>query len=473
MSLLRTQSRFRPWPLKSDGTDAPLWTPLSTIAFRMNSIPLLTRGNLANYVPALALTAYGTFTTNGTLETSKRIRYEDLTYALYGSFDLQGAWHGRPLAAQHVRGATARLWEHISLGYQSGSRHQAGQRVSSAAEAFRHTIYLPLSHALGRNGARYTSQLALLYQDAHLEINTPANTQTAGNFPSGVSITLGPVNLRCSAILMPEPSLRLAPGVEWLELQQGGAAAGSDSVDLESLGMATALEGVEPGAGIDTMLALSFREGLAGSYLMSDLSRFSCPFTDCTQTQHLDPYVNMLEQVSSMGQRPRDGQVENGPSAAAPSDNGNLLDRSGFPYGYDDLANADYGNGGNGSKLPDSLLVFPIIISPPDLQVSKLQKFEGTSTYYRTIAAVQASTIDRTLVHQYKSWTPQKHEDFRQLLIASKLAAAVLGTVNIVPRAKRDDAGEPMSTDRARFFPVEYMDAAKVNTPAAAAKPAA
>jgi hypothetical protein len=439
------------WPLKGDQGEAPPWTAQDTITFNLNNIPLLTRGNLANYVPALCLTAYGVCHTAG--DDVERVTWEDLTFALYDSFDLQGAWHGRPLAAQHTRGATARIWETVSMGYQPGSRRIRGIRASSANQAFRHTLYLPLSHALGKNGTRYSSQLALCYKDAHLEINTPDNGMPLVTSRAGEpdDLTIGSVQIRCSAVLLPEASLRIAPGVEWLELQSKGAATGSDSVDLDSLGNTTALEGVEPGAGIDTMLALCNVEGLEGSFVADTLSQFSCPFTDQTQTRHLDGFVQMLEQVTNKGQRPRDGEVitETGAVTVTGRDN----DMSGFPYGF---------TGGvpttGGTALDPRLLAFPLVVAGPELELTKVQRFEGTSTYYRT--ATITNDVDRTLLHQFKSWTPSKHEEFRQMLIASGLAAKVLGTKDITQVGVRNEVGKPMDPALARYFPVEWVAAA-------------
>jgi hypothetical protein len=322
------------------------------------------------------------------------------------------------------------------------------------ARPFRHTLYLPLSHCLGRNGARYTSQLSVLYKDATLYVNTPANGLTA---PNGVNvITIVGATIRASAVLLPEACIRIAPGVEWLEIQSKGAATGSDPVDLDSLGNTTALEGVEPGAGIDTMLALCNKEGLAGSFTLDTLTQFSAPFIDQTQTKHLDPFLQMLEQVSGKGQRPHDQQVETPATADAnPADVGRVVDFSGFPYGYDNVGDLSYDNADNGAKLPTNGLCFPIVVSGPELELTKIQRFEGTSTYYR--AATITNSVDRTLVHQYKSWTPQKHEDFRQLVIGEGLAEAVLNTKDIVPMGVRNESGRPMDPAMGRFFPVEWV----------------
>jgi hypothetical protein len=452
MPILNTQSRVRYWPLKGDQGEAPTWAANSIFNFRMNSIPLITRGNLANYVPALAVTAFGTVNTDGSDATTYRLGWEDIVNGLFASFDLQGAWHGRPLAAQHMRGSTARIWELISMGYQSGGRHMAGISSSATAKSFRVTLYLPLCHALGRNGARYTSQLALLFQDAHLEISTAASSTNSLN---GKALTFTSVTMRCSAVLLPEASIRLAPGTEWLEFQQAGAVTSSDTVDLVSLGNATALEGVEPGAGIDTMLALCnpTNQNLLGSFALSTLTRFSAPFIDQTQTVHLDPFIDAISQVSSKGQRPRDQVVEDYAGTATPAAVGRVVDTSGFPNMMETIAT---GAGGSGANLDSGGLFFPLIVSGPELEITKLQKFEGTASYYRTVT-VGSSTVDRTLLHQYKSWTPQKHKDFRDLVIQSKMAAQVLGTSDIVEKAVRNEMGPPMDPSRARFFPIEYV----------------
>lgn len=461
MSLLNTQSRMRFWPLKGDQGDAPPWTAGGSIDFSMKNIPKTTAGmtgKLANYVPAIALTAWGTFTTDDG-DADDRVMFEDLTQALYDNFEMTGAWHGRPLAPQHMRGATARIWELISMGYQPGSRHLAGARASSSAQPFRHTLYLPLCHALGKNGARYTSQLSVLFKDATLYVNAPSGPVTIqrtqdsgeGNF----TLTIVSANLRASAVLLPERSLRLAPGCEWIEFQTKGASASSDPVDLDSFGNATGLQGVEPGAGVDTLLALCGVNGLLGSFALNQLTQFSAPFLDQTQTKHLDPFVNMLEQASAKGQRARDQQVED-IAAGAPTEAGRVVDASGFPNGLFQLGLSV--NGNSGQTLNSNGLVFPIIVSGPDLEVTKVQRFEGTQTYFRTVGQlVTDATIDRTLAHQYKSWTPAAHEDFRQLIISEGLARDVLGTNELVPQAVRNELGAPMDPAKARFFPIEWV----------------
>lgn len=458
MSILNTQSRARFWPLKGDQGEAPAWATGAILDFNLSNIPKTTKGaggNLANYVPALCLTSYGTLTTDDG-DATDRVFWEDICRALYGSFDLQGAWHGRPIAAQHMRGATARIWEHVSMGYQSGSRHSVGARASTVAVPFRHTLFLPLSHGLGKNGARYTSQLSVCYKDATLYLNTPSgpiNIVRGGE--DDFNLTIVSAHVRCSAVLLPERSLRIAPGVEWLEYQTKGAAIGSDPVDLESLGNATALEGVEPGAGIDNMLALCAIDGLDGSFTLDELTMFSAPFLDQSQTKHLDPFMAMLEQVSAKGQRARDQDVE-GPGGAVASV-GFVVDSSGFPY-LNWGAAVEGNNGAGGAALNQNGLVFPIITSGPELEVTKIQRFEGTQTYYRTLSQIE-DTIDRTLCHQYKSWTPAKHEDFRQLIISTGLANEVLGTNNLEPKAVRNEIGAPMDPSKGRFFPIEWVPA--------------
>src|SRR4051812_27369570 len=222
-AVLTRHSRARQWPLKGDTGLAPTWGASTVINFNLNNIPKLTGGNQANYIPCLALTAYGTYTTaaGGT-----RVTWEQLCQCLYSSFDLVGAWHGRPLAAQHVRGVTAPLWELIGMGYQSGSRHFSPLRTSGSNHGFSHTLYLPLALLLGDNPF-YNAQLSVLFKDAQLQINTAAAGVTPT--PNTIAVTLGTVNLRCTAVLVPQSRIALAPGQEFLEFKQA-ASTGSDDV---------------------------------------------------------------------------------------------------------------------------------------------------------------------------------------------------------------------------------------------------
>src|SRR5215207_1746281 len=115
--MLRNHTGFRKWPLRGDAGEAPTFAHSSTIQFDLKNIPLMT-DRLANYLCGVLLTFSGVYNINVATANVTPITMPELTRCLIDSIDLQGAWHGRPLAQQHIRGATLPLIEHIACGYQ-------------------------------------------------------------------------------------------------------------------------------------------------------------------------------------------------------------------------------------------------------------------------------------------------------------------------------------------------------------------
>lgn len=454
--MLRRQSLFRPFQLKGNGGVVQDWSAGGQIQFNMNNLPLLTDGDKANYLVALAVTVFGEFTSDGG-GTARPVSQADLCRGLLLNFEIQGAWHGRPIAAQHVRGATLPIIERIGCGYQAPSRQIAVTSQSETPKSFRFTQYLPLGHYVGEN-PQYTAQLAALFTDSYLQINCTTGatfTDSNGNVLTWDVAGDGRVQVVCSAILLPEKAIRLAPGMEWLQFQQP-AVNNNVEVTLDSLGNTTALEGIEPGAGIDTMLALTSVRGQLGSFTLDQVINFSAPLAGITQTSHIDPFVQLLEQASTEHGRPMNGYVaeEDGNFA------GYLVDGSEFPYTA--AGGSTQGLGTRNEALLDPQgLCLPILVAGTELQTSKVKIFEGTQSYYRTLNGnPAANSQDITLIHQYKSWQPAKVEDFRQLVISKGLALAVLGTKDIGPVAAVDNL-TPSDPRKGRFFPIEFKPAAK------------
>lgn len=442
MAILARHSVVRPFQLTfQGGGQAPAYASASNLYVNMNDIPART-GKMPNYVPALCLTAYGSITTTG---TAYRVRWEDLCAGLYSSFDMIGAFHGRPVNLQAFRGVTARIWELIAMGWQTGARRMAPIRGASSGRNFRHTLYIPLSFLIGDDPA-YTAQLAVMFRNAQLNIRT-AGAGTV--LPNGDTLTAITANIQCSAVLLPQPVLRLGPANEWVEFQNTGAVATSDSVQLTSLGDATALDGVQPQAAISTMLALSSLGTMGGAWDGSQLSRISAPFLGIDTTNHLDPFFNMLEQASGYGQRPHDQDVYDDLVDAVPAHIGNVVDTSGFPYDVDPTLNAD-------NQTPyKQALALGLIVPGARMQVTKLPVFGETVNYYRSVSALNG-TVDRTLVNQFKSWSPQKVQDWLALVVREGLAMALYGTNNLVPRAATNDSASAIRAEDGRFLPLEF-----------------
>lgn len=440
--MLRNQTGFRKWALRGDAGENQTFSHSATMQFDLKNLPLMT-DKLANYVAGIVLTFTGTYNINVTTSNTTPITATELTRLLIDSIDLQGAWHGRPLASQHIRGATLPLIEFVSCGYQWGSRHRMPFHAAAAgAQTFVHSVWLPLSYFCGEKG-HHTAQLALFYKDSQLNINTAASSLLAAINPNA---TITSTTVRATAMLLAEPELRIGPAQEWQEFRQS-AQANNDIVDLDSLGNQTSLEGIEPGAGVDLMWAECNVNGQGGSFTADTVTRFSAPFRGQQQTNHVQPFVHELEQ-QFLGGEGADLMVRNSETSAQLR-TGFVDPRVGFPYEPITVATAA---GVGGSALPAHLRVFPIITPSRDLETSKLQVIEGTQNYFLTATF---SGTHRTLVHQFKSWTPQKLADARQLIIDSGMAVAVEGSANLGWSVKvTRKNGSSINPAKSRFFPL-------------------
>lgn len=447
--MLRNHTGYRKWPLRGDAGENPTYAHSSTLNFDLKNVPLMT-DKMANYLAGIAVTFFGTYNINVSTSNTTPLFPNTITRTLIDSVDLQGAWYGRPLAQQHIRGATLPIIEHQSCGYQYFSRRRMPfHAAATGAQTFRHTVFLPIGYFCGEKG-HHNSQLALFFKDAQLIINTAALTVLQAINPNA---TYTSTTVRATAILIAEPELRIGPAQEWLEFRQT-AAAGNDTVDLDSLGNMTALEGVEPGGGFDSMLALSSVEGQSGAFTCDTLTRFSAPFRGQSQTQHLDPFVHEWEQQFDYADNPELLQRNSETSAQARL---SVTD----PRMHDPYVpiNGTTASSVGASTLGAHLRGFPIIVAGRDLETSKVQVIEGTQSYFLTGTF---TGVHRTLVHQYKSWTPQKLADARQLIIDSGMAIAVEGTNDLgwSAKASRKNSDAGINPRKARFFPLRLRRAA-------------
>jgi hypothetical protein len=193
--------------------------------------------------------------------------------------------------------------------------------------------------------------------------------------------------------------------------------------------------------------------GPGGAWSADALTSYNAAFLDQTETQHLDPFVQMLEQASAYGQRPRDQMVVDN-ATTVPTETGSTVDMSGFPYAPPATGN---GAAGTGAGLDSYLLCFPLIAPGARFQITKAPFFSGPVSYSRTLGAATDGTTERTLCHQFKSWSPSKIEDFRQLIISEGLALSVLGTNDPAVDLALNDGATTIDPGKARFMPIEYV----------------
>jgi len=243
----------------------------------------------------------------------------------------------------------------------------------------------------------------------------------------GCEDTIQGATIRASAILLPESEIHVGPGQQFLDYQSP-ANAGSEVVKLDSLGASTTLQKVEAGAGIDFLAWLSshYSQGVtfAGAARVKDIQRADIPFRG-TQTQlHLEPYLLGFEAAIG-GRELGESDLFDGTVMLA-----RVSNQSGFPYAPNYAAQLIADQLAQGADIRDMLL-FPIIWPGRDLEVSKMQVFEGTQSYHLTFAVGHApanGTTHHTYVHQWQSWTPEAWDDAMRLLVNEGVARSVLGS---------------------------------------------
>jgi hypothetical protein len=466
--MLRNHTGFRKWQLRGDQGINPSWAANSQLFFDLKSLPLLTDGNKANYLAGILLSFQGALSITTGYGADVAYPETALTRALISSVQLIGAWHGRPLSQDAIRGATLPLIEFVSCGYRYATRKRPAISVEAVAtNRFIHNVFLPLGFFLGRK-PHHTMQLAALYKDAQLQINTGPNATAllggtaVGEFRNSAGTAATTPNVRATAILLADTELRLGPATEWVEyLQPSASGAATEVIELDSFGNRTALSGVEPGAGIAYAAMLAGESatnnaaatGQLGSLNLNGVTgaeviAVEVPWRGQTQTQHIAPFMAEAEEaVAGAGGRHFPlGKTDITTDTGEP-----ISDRDGYPW-IDNwarqVASSNYGSPILGSR------VLPLVTPFADLEASKLQVVEGTTN--QTVQATFVNTggcQHRTLVNQWKSWTPAAMEDAKRLIIDSGLALKLLGTNNVAWSTKTlQKNAAAMDIRKARFF---------------------
>jgi hypothetical protein len=449
---LPNHTGFRKHQLRGDQGLFPTWAENSQVRFDLRSLPILTAGNLANYLYGIVLTFVGNV--NTTLTASSFFTMTELYQVLISNIQMVGAWHGKPLSSDHIRGATLPLIEFVSLGYRYWSnRRRAIDGNTTAAHPVEISIFVPLGTYLGRK-PHHNAQLALFYRDAFLDINTGANA-TFNTLPGQATpmnaATTFTGNVRATALLIPDRELRVGPATEWVEyVETSPAGVGTDEIQLDSFGNKTGLSGVESGAGIAWAAGLCNAETQFGSYALTDVTQIEIPWRSQSQTQHINPFI---DEANAM----RDAHRVLFPVGldTAAADQTTVHDARGYPYTDRDIGTNPRGTAAAGLG---TARILPLLTGGPELMSSKIQVVEGTQSYSVSVTGTgfvnSAGRQHRTLVNQWKSWTPEKWADARDQIIRSGLANAVEGTDNLVWSTKFSEKNQiGVNTSKVRFLP--------------------
>jgi hypothetical protein len=432
-------------PLQSGGSNQPNVTPGNQYTWDLSTVPIMVGGGgqMANYLVCLLVTFYGSVVQSG--GTGVAINDDALTAALVSSVQLQGAWHGSPLQQTFCLGAYLPIMEYIGAGFRLPRRVANSLPAANGAQNFNHTILIPL--AIGNVAKPYqTAQLALMYKKASFIINLNSNsvlqTISPGATFSGTGGT-GSMSMQVSAVLEPQPNLLLAPGTEWIDYQSP-ASANQNQIPIFGFGNQTGLVGTNPNAGITDLWAIGNGAGtqLAGAGLLpgafdpANVLSYQWGWRGQNTTFHPEAIAAM--QILALGPSKQ--------SWFGPANASTAIDGQGYPYGNNSANSIPANNSPLGA-----LYGFPLVTSTVRMLLSKVQTAGNNEMYTLQLKSGQTfSGQNHTFGRHVRSFSPDKIADWKQQVISSGMAAALLGTNDITLRQK--------TLSRQRLVPAKQLN---------------
>ena len=419
---MRNHTGIRPWQLSGPTGQVIAWTPGGTGRFLLGDVPELTSGVLCNHMLGILVTILVPILQSGMQSEGKSC--DDWLTWLFESVEVRNCWHGTPVSQNHAKGCVLGLMEELACGYQYfGRRMSVVSNGDLGGYYVKLNTFIPLYYGMGEKG-HHTALPVTMYRNGELQLNFGLGPQDAveEGDPSFEEATI-----MASAILLPQSEICLGPGQQFIDYPSA-ANAGSEVVKMDSFGNNTTLQDIEAGAGIDFLMWLSSHydqgENFAGPARVKDIRRVAIPFRGVQSTIHLEPFLLGLE--AAIGNREQ-GESDPYDATAMAVVQSNL---AGWPYrhNYNGPLVADFA--ADGSDIRD-MLGFPLIYPGRDLEVSKVQSFEGTQSYFLAFAqglGPANGTTHHSFAHQFHSWTPAKWDDAMRKLIDAGVAKAVLGT---------------------------------------------
>lgn len=435
--MLRNHTGVQLFPLRTSAGTVAALTQGSNATFDLSSLPIY-NGNLANYVPAIIITLKGILTQSG--GTGVAMFWDNFLRTIIQSIDLQNAFHGRPIAAESVLGSILPIIEFIGNGGRYVSRRRGKIPAANGAYSFNYTFAIPLSFGYGRK-PHHTAQLALFFKNSQLVLNIAAASVGTTLSPGS---TLTSLTAEASAVLLPEPELRLGPGIEWVDYQ-AAVSSGQTTFQINDFGNRTTLDGTERGAGVLFHGLLTSVNGQPGPFTAQNLTALTAQYRGQVNITHVDGLVAMC--LDALGDnRPIGGAVDQAVASA-------LSDTNGFPYAM----GTDHSNS---LENRTGLLFFPVGPMPTaDLELSKVQVVNDGIQLESTIASL-SGTMHHLCAH-VRSWTPEKMESAARLIVDSGLAQKVVGTSQVEWDLKVQNKQHPDSINpkKMRFFPLTLKPA--------------
>ena len=432
---IRTMSGFQSFPLSTGSSDNPAFTPGSPLAFQLGALPR-NLGSLAYYLYGIFVTFAGSVVQAG--GAGSAISDQRIIALLVDYLQLSNAWNGSPLSPQNVKGYWLPTILVVGSGYNTSLPIMPSIPAAPGTYQFSKTLFIPLCLGNG-DKPHHTAQLNVLYRSALFSLGCAQSSALAA-FSTGA--TFSGISVRASAACLPEPEIRVGPGVEWIDYQQT-ATSGQQQVLLNSFGNNTSLLNSEQGAAIAFAMAMSNLQGQPGSFDPANITQIAIPFRSQIQTSHIPPLL--AQQLGSMGERRPFAnpilQLTTGPN-----------DSQDWPYAQ------NTGSAGAGlNQEMAGLLGLPIVPQPTNMQLSKLQVVSGDTSYYMSLAAGPSGT-HHTLVQHVRSWSPAGWAEALKVIQDSGLLSDVFGsnTGDLAWSVKMTGGKSPngVSPNKLRFLPM-------------------
>src|SRR4029077_590394 len=369
--------------------------------------------------------------------TGVRMLWDTLFRVLVESLEGRNCWHGSPISPQNVKGAMMPIIEQFAAGYRTVARKRGAIPSTNGNNPFSLTFPVPLSLGLGSK-PHHTAQLAALYKEAQFSLQV-AQASVLTALSPGASLT--GLQARCSAILLPDPELRVGPVIEFIDYQVA-ATTGQVNIPIQAFGNNSQLTKMDKGSGLFYFALLTNLVGLPGAFAADQITRINVPWRGQTDNGHLPPYL--VQQILAMGNQRVIGSTQDQGVAQA------LSDTAGFPYtpGFDGQGTV------SGSEF-NGLPAVPIVTPGSDLELSKIQVVDGDESLNVQFSSGPSGT-HHMLAGQARSWQPAALNDLTQYLVNLGLPTKILkgGSGGLTWMVKALRKNEDMDAKKAGFLPL-------------------
>jgi hypothetical protein len=390
--------------------DNPSLTQGQETTFGLANLPAEKDG-LAAYLVGIVVYVSGNFVQAG--GAGSLVAWEDVLRALVQSFSVRNCWHGTPVNSAWVLGSDIPLWSYVLNGYRYLQRVPRAVPAANGTYPFNLRIFLPLSCGVGKK-PHHTTHLNLMYRDGTFGINVAAATVGTG-LSTGSSIT--GLNCRATAMCLLEPELRLGPACEIVDYTSPTPNAASFESRFQDYANNTGITGTEKGAGIVWAMLRSSLRGGGGPVDFSTLTRISVPFRGQIEISDPASFFDECDDAIGGPQRVIGSTLD---SATA-----QVVDASGYP----NIVGATDPLVLNTPIKASTVLGFPLVNPGSELELSKVQRVDETIVLAQTYSSAPSAGSHHLLTYQVREWTPQKRDQWREMVISSGLARKVIGDV--------------------------------------------